>query len=221
MIRTAVAGALALSLGAAGALAQSPPPAAGSPPKAAPGPTAPAQQGPLGQTEFAPIFVGGNYVAFASPQLVVRDATRAQGTMVQVADPPAPNGVVTAAWTQSYDCQAGTFRSLLIVMRNEKGDEVGRQTPNSEPAKAEAGSATEALMTFVCTGKLKDDKVPHFPDLKTAYANARAVLARNRAVRSPTKQDPAPLKLGPPSMPKTAPAPKLGPSPAPPPTYGR
>lgn len=206
---------IALSLGAAAALAQSPapPPAAAAPPL---------QPAPLKTTEFAPIFVGGNYVAFVSPQLVARNGTRAEGTMIQIVDPPAANGTVTAAMTQEIDCQAGAYRGTQTIMRDLKGGEIMRQPPMTQAAKPEAKSANEAFMSFVCTGKLKDELVPHFADLKAAYAGGKAVLERNRAA----KAGQTPVAAPPPNQPlilapKKGTAPKTGPSPAPPKAYGR
>ncbi len=211
---------IALSLGAAAALAQSPAPR----PPAPAGP--PAQPAPLKTTEFAPIFVGGNYVAFVSPQLIVRKETGVEGIMIQIVDPPAANGTVTAAMTQEIDCQAGAYRSTQVIMRDLKGGEIMRQPPMTQAAKPEAKSANEAFMSFVCNGKLKDEAVPHFADLQAAYAGGKAVLERNRAAKGAQTPAAAPVPV---PVPVQAPSPaskpgtstKVGPSSAPPKAYGR
>lgn len=143
-------------------------------PAAAQKPATPA----VGLMEFVQINVTRDRVAFVTPQLTSRDGNQAESTMIEVIDPPAAKGAVTAASTQTFDCKTGSFRTRLMILRGGKGEELQRQAPAGKMQKPNTGSADAANLLWACERKLADPQAPRYADLQAAIAGARTALRR-------------------------------------------
>ena len=152
---------------------------------AAAGPGAAQPPAPLRDSEFVALGGGGNFIAFASPQLVSRQGPRTTATMVMVPDHTQSNGATNIAVTQYITCADGQSQIVAQIMRDPAGKEVAHQTPTASAQKPDPETVQGKFVNWVCTGKLPDPQAARYPTIEQAIDGAREILARNAKAAAP------------------------------------